>query len=61
MPIDQNEVLAQKPHLAALNQANLLIIQMEILLQEGSFFGNKIEELQQNMNNFDMIYLLSSL
>lgn len=34
---------------------------MEILLQEGSFFGNKIEELQQNMDNFDMIYWLSFL
>lgn len=42
MPTDQNEVSEQKPHLSALNQANLLIIQMEILLQEGSFFGNKL-------------------
>lgn len=42
MPTDQNAVLAQKAHLAALNQANTLKIQTEILLQEGPFFGYEV-------------------
>lgn len=50
MPIDQNEVLAQKTQLAAVNQVNILKIQMEILLQD-HFLAMKYKN-SNYFNNF---------
>lgn len=58
--------LAQKAHLAALNQANTLKIQMEILLQDHFLAMNIrttiiIVVLATTLIISNMIYLLSSL